>query len=64
MSEEKAEKLIVEEYSNHLGEATIISTEEKDNEYYIKWENEKDKYRGTSKVSPEGEISIIEAEIE
>lgn len=61
MSEERAEKLIVEEYSNHLDKAVIISTVEKNNEYYIEWEN---KYRGTSKVSPDGEITIIEAEIE
>ena len=64
MSEEKAEKLVVEEYSNHLGKADIIFTVEKDNEYYIEWENKEDKYRGTSKVSPDGEITVIEAEIE
>ena len=64
MSEEKAEQLIIEEYSNQLGEATIISTVEIDNEYLIEWENKNDKYRGTSKVSADGEITMIEAEIE
>lgn len=64
MSEEKAEQLIIEEYSNQLGKATIISIVEIDNEYLIEWENKNDKYRGTSKVSADGEIIMIEAEIE
>lgn len=64
ISEEKAKQLIIEEYSNELGEATIISTEEKNEEYYIKWENKKDKSRGISKVLSDGEIEIVESEIE
>jgi len=64
MSEDKAEQLIIEEYSNQLGEATIVSTEKIDNEYLIEWENKNDKYRGTSKVSADGEITMIKAEIE
>lgn len=36
ISENKAEQLIIEEYSNQIGEATIISTEKVDNEYLIK----------------------------
>lgn len=64
ISENKAEQLIIEEYSNQLSEATIISTEKVDNEYLIKWENEANKYRGISKVSVDGEITMIEAEIE
>lgn len=64
MSEDKAEQYIIKEYSNQLGEAKIISTVEIDNEYLIEWENKNDKYRGTSKVSADGEIIMIEAEIE
>lgn len=64
ISENKAEQLIIEEYSNQIGEATIISTEKVDNEYLIKQENEASKYRGISKVSVDGEITMIEAEIE
>ena len=64
VSKEKAKQLIIEEYSNELGEATIISTEEKNNDYYIRWENKKDKSRGISKVLSDGEIEIIESEIE
>lgn len=64
ISEEKAKQLVIEEYSNELGEATIISTEEKNKEFYIKWENKKDKSRGISKVLSDGEIEIVESEIE
>lgn len=64
MSENKAGKIIIEEYSNFNGEATIISTIEIEDEYYIEWENKEDKYRGTSKVSADGKITVIEAEIE
>lgn len=60
----EAEKLIVEEYSNHLGTAKIISTEKKNNDYYIEWENLENKHKGTSKVSLDGRITIIDAEIE
>lgn len=64
LSKTEAEKLIVEEYSNHLGTAKIISTEKENDDYYIQWENTENKHRGTSKVSPDGEITIIYAEIE
>lgn len=64
ISEDKSKKIIVEEYSNQLGEATILSTEEKNNDYYIEWENKNDKSKGISKVSPNGEITPIESEIE
>lgn len=64
ISEDKAKKIIVEEYSNQLGEATILSTEEKNDDYYIEWENKNDKSKGISKVSSNGEITLIESEIE
>lgn len=64
ISKTEAEELIVEEYSNDLGAAKIISTEKESDGYYIQWENTEDKYGGTSKVSLDGEITIIYAEIE
>lgn len=64
MSEDKAEQSIIEENSNHIGKTTITSTVEIDNEYLIEWENNRDKSRGISKVSADGEITMIEAEIE
>lgn len=64
ISENNAEQMIIEEYSNHLGETTILSTVEKDNEYFIEWENKNDKSNGTNKVSTNGELTIIEMEIE
>lgn len=66
ISKTEAEKMVIEKYSNHLGTAKIISTEKEndDYDYYIQWENTENKERGTSKVSPDGEITIISAEIE
>lgn len=64
ISRDKAENLIIKEYSNQMGEATIVSTEEKERDYYIEWENKKDKSKGISKVSSNGEVEIIEVEIE
>lgn len=64
LSETEAEKIVIEEYSNHLGEATILSTEKKGNDYYIEWENKNNKSHGESKISSDGKETIIEAEIE
>ncbi|SFQ20463.1 hypothetical protein SAMN04488506_0949 [Desemzia incerta] len=64
ISKTEAEKMVIEKYSNHLGTAKIISTEKENDDYYIQWENTENKERGTSKVSPDGEITIISAEIE
>ncbi len=64
MTQEKAEQLIIEQNSNHLGEATIISSEEQDGNYIIEWENEENKAWGISEVSPDGEVKIIDGEIE
>ena len=64
ISKTEAEKMVIEKYSNHLGTAKIISTEKENDDYYIQLENTENKERGTSKVSPDGEITIISAEIE
>lgn len=64
ISKTEAEKMVIEKYSNHLRTAKIISTEKENDDYYIQWENTENKERGTSKVSPDGEITIISAEIE
>lgn len=64
ISKTEAEKMVIEKYSNHLGTAKIISTEKENDDYYIQWENTENKERRTSKVSPDGEITIISAEIE
>lgn len=47
-----------------MGTAKIISTEKKDGEYYIDWLNEKDGSKGISKVFADGEITVIEAEVQ
>lgn len=41
-----------------------MSAEERIDAYYITWENKKDKSRGISKVTFDGNMEIVEAEIE
>lgn len=48
ISKTKAEKPTIEQYSNHLGSAKIISTEKESDGYYIQWENAENKERVTS----------------
>lgn len=64
ISEDEAEKIIIDQYSNFNGTTEIISTDKKDGEYYIEWINEGDGAKGVSKVSSDGEITVIEAEIQ
>lgn len=64
ISQEEAEQIIIERYSNFMGKAEIISTEEKNDKYYIEWINEEDGSKGISTVSSDGEVEVIEAEIQ
>lgn len=64
ISQEEAEQIIIERYSNFMGTAEIVSTEKKDGEYYIEWTNEEDGSKGVSTVSQDGEVKVIEAEVQ
>jgi hypothetical protein len=64
ISEEDAKQLVIEEHSNNNGMPSIVSVELKSNAYYVKWENEENKESGTDKVTKNGEIEMIEAQIE
>lgn len=55
-------KLVIDQYSIFNGTAEIISTDKKEDEYYIEWINESDRTKGVSAVSSDGEITVIEAE--
>lgn len=63
-AQEEAEQIIIEQNSTIMGTPEIISTEKKDGEYYIEWINEKDGSKGINKVSADGEITVIEAEVQ
>lgn len=63
-SQEEAEQTIIDQNSTIMGTAKIISTEKKDGEYYIDWLNEKDGSKDISKVFADGEITVIEAEVQ
>ncbi len=62
ISQEEAKQLVIDQYSNFNGTAEIISTDKKEDEYYIEWINEKDGTKGVSTVSSDGDITVIEAE--
>ncbi|MGB7459335.1 MAG: hypothetical protein WA887_00475 [Carnobacterium jeotgali] len=62
ISPEEAEQLVIDQYSNFNGTAEIISTDKKEDKYYIEWINESDGTKGVSAVSSDGKIIVIEAE--
>lgn len=64
ISEEDAKQLVIEKHTNHNGGPSIVSLEVKNNSYYTKWENKGDKASGTDKVKKDGEVEIVEAQIE
>ena len=62
ISPEEAEQLVIDQYSNFNGTAEIISTDKKEDKYYIEWINESDGTKGVSAASSDGKIIVIEAE--
>ena len=64
ISKEEAQKLVIEKHTNSNGTPVIQTTEIKNNAYYIQWENTSNKESGIDKVTKDGEIEMIEAQIE
>ena len=64
ISEEGAKQLVIQEHTNNNGTPAIVSIEVKNNAYYVKWENEENKESGTDKVTKDGEVKMVEAQIE
>lgn len=64
ISKEEAKKLVIEKHTNNNGTPTILSIKIKNNAYYIEWENKGNKASGIDKVTEEGEIEMVESEIE
>ncbi len=64
LSEEKAKQLVIEKHTNTNGTPSILSIEVKNNAYYVKWENKGNKEAGTDKVTKDGEVKMVEAQIE
>lgn len=63
LSEEEAKQLVISHHTNGNGSPTIVSIEVKNNAYIVVWENKENLEGGTSKVTKDGEVKIIEAYI-
>lgn len=64
ISKEEAQVLVIEEHSGSIGKVEIKSIEIKNNKYIVEWENEENLEKGTDQVDKNGNLEIIEAEIE
>ena len=64
ISEEEAKDLVIEEHTNNNGTPSIVSVELKNNAYYVKWENKSNKESGTDRVTKDGDVVMVEAQIE
>lgn len=64
ISKEEAQELVVEERSGNIGNVEIMSTEIKNNKYIVEWENEENLEKGIDEVDKNGNVKMIEAEIE
>ncbi|WP_374966495.1 hypothetical protein [Lysinibacillus sp. RS5] len=42
----------------------FVSVEVKNNAYYVQWENKTNNESGTDKVTKEGEVEMVEVQIE
>jgi hypothetical protein len=64
ITKEEAKQLVLKEHVVHIGTPTILSIEVKHNAYYVKWENKSNKESGTDKVTKDGKVKMIDAQIE
>lgn len=64
ISENQAKQLVLKQHKTNIGKPSIISIEAKNNAYYVKWENKENKESGTDKVSKDGEVKMVQAQIE
>ena len=66
ISEDDAKQLVIAEHTNNNGanKFSIVQVEIKNNAYYVKWEIKKNKESGTDKVTKDGKVVMVEAQIE
>ena len=64
ISQNEAKQLVLKQHNKNNGEPSVVSIEVKNNAYYIKWENKENKESGTDKVTKDGEVKMVEAQIE
>ena len=64
ISQNEAKRLVLKQHIKSIGGPSIVSIEVKNNAYYIKWENKENKESGTDKVTKDGEVIMVEAQIE
>lgn len=64
ITEDRAKELVITANSNDVGKAEIISIEKKENHYIVNWVNEDNLSKGIDKVDFDGNITIIEADVQ
>lgn len=64
ISKDEAVKLVIEERSGKIGKVEITSIEIKNNKYIIEWKNEENLEKGIDEVDKNGNVKMIDAQIE
>lgn len=64
ISQKEAKQLVLKQHKTNIGTPSIVSIDVKNNNYYIKWENKENKESGTDKVTKDGEVKMVDAQIE
>ena len=64
ISKDEAEQLVIEERSGKIGMVEITSIEIKNNKYIIEWKNEENLEKGIDEVDKNGNVKMIDAQIE
>jgi hypothetical protein len=61
ISEEESKQLVLKQHRKHIGTPSIVSIEVKNNAYYVRCENGES---GKDKVAKDGEVEMVEVQIE
>lgn len=64
ISKDEAGRLVIEERSGKIGMVEITSIEIKNNKYIIEWKNEENLEKGIDEVDKNGNVKMIDAQIE
>ncbi len=64
ISKDEAGRLVIEERSGKIGKVEITSIEIKNNKYIIEWKNEENLEKGIDEVDKNGNVKMIDAQIE
>lgn len=63
-SEEEAKQMVLKQHRTSIGTPIIVSIDIKYNAYYVRWENKENKESRIDKVTKDGKVEMVEAQIE